>query len=53
MNTEKKYTIATGNPFEGIRLLGIFDHVEEASDYADALDAGEWWVVAIDEAQEI
>lgn len=45
---ETQYVIASGNPFDGLSLIGPFDSVEEATE--DALieyDKLDWHVVAL------
>lgn len=42
------WTIATGNPWDGIALLGIFEDVEEANAHAEIeCRNSDWWVVEI------
>lgn len=32
----KKYTLAVGNPFDGIKLFGVYDSADEAVEAADS-----------------
>ena len=42
-----KYTIAHGNPFDGIELDGVFDSHDEAADHAFAERYVQWWIIPI------
>lgn len=38
MPQTENYAIATGNPFDGLTLIGPFTSFEEAVDYAESTD---------------
>ena len=40
-----KYTIATGNPVEGFKLLGVFYTREEALRYGEASNIPNDWTI--------
>lgn len=43
------YTIATGSPWDGMSLTGLFDSEEDAMNYAENYhDSVDWWIVTID-----
>ena len=45
---KEKYTIAYGNPFDGITLIGLYDTHDEAVEAADVDNpADEWHIVEI------
>ena len=47
------YVIATGSPFDGLTLLGLYKTRDEACDVAiQDYDEGEWFVVPIEEGCE-
>jgi hypothetical protein len=44
----EKYALATGNPFDGLKLHGPFDDAETANEYAENHYHGEdWWAMII------
>lgn len=44
------YTIAVGNPFDGIILHGVFNTAEDANYYAEGnFTNEEWWIKEIEE----
>jgi hypothetical protein len=50
------YTIAFGNPWDGVELLGKFDTPQEANDYASVngrLHGDEWHVVKIQQVADV
>lgn len=43
------HVIATGNPFDGVKLIGPFNNYEAALTYADSNTfEWDWWVVHIE-----
>jgi len=51
MSNFYRYTMASGNPRTGFKLLGVFETVEDAYAYGQASNfVGEWTVMQIQEA---
>jgi hypothetical protein len=48
------YVLITGNPIDGISLIGPFDEPDAAIDYAEVNinGQGEWWLVEVEAPQE-
>lgn len=47
----KPAVLATGNPFDGINLIGPFRNVETANEYADEQHIGgsdDWWALGLE-----
>ena len=45
-----KYTIASGNAFSGVRLIGIFNDEDIAIEYAEAnVREDDWSIIPIEE----
>lgn len=49
-----KYTIASGNPFDGIDLAGVFDSHDEAVAVAEVeYDNQSWWIAEIQKIEGV
>lgn len=47
------HVIATGGPFDGIKLIGPFANGDEALAYSDTHDFdGDWWLVPIEPKED-
>jgi hypothetical protein len=48
------YVLITGNPVDGISLIGPFTDSEEAIEYAEVHinGPGEWWLAEVEAPQE-
>jgi len=44
---KQSFTIAYGNPFDGIEFIGIFKDHNEALKYAEEFVDDTWWIVGI------
>jgi hypothetical protein len=41
------FTIAHGNPFDGISLVGTWDNSFDANEWASKNLKGDWWIIGI------
>jgi hypothetical protein len=49
----EKWTVAIGDPFNGLTLYGVFADYDEALTYAeDHGEDNEWWVVRIQTTEQ-
>lgn len=51
-----KYSIAYGNPFDGMGFEGVFDCEKDAVAYAERYfegkNVGDWWIITIDPVED-
>jgi hypothetical protein len=49
----EQFTIVTGDPIDGINLIGVFDCFSDAQGYVDTHRfESNWWITSIDSAVE-
>jgi len=42
-----QYVILAGNPINGFEVFGPFDSERDASNFANSLEGGEWWLTLL------
>lgn len=47
-----KYTVAYGNPFDGLTFYGVFDDFDTAEEYAAAHGDLNYWLVELQEIED-
>lgn len=48
MNQAAQFIVIYGNPSDGFSHVGPFESRDDASQYASADTAGDWWIVMLD-----
>lgn len=44
--------IVMGTPVDGFEFIGPFMSSEDAANYADKIDGGDWWITSLDAPEE-
>ena len=42
-----KWVVVLGSPFDGMKLFGPFDTMDDAHRYGEGWDGNDWWLVEV------
>lgn len=43
------FIVISGNPVDGFVFIGPFQNEDQAAEYGDRIDDGDWWIGKIDQ----
>lgn len=52
-NTKDLFTVAKGNPFDGMSLVGLFDNHDIAIGYSEEIKNSDWYIVPLKNLEKV